>query len=90
MKALYLSFADDDGFKGVILVRTDDLMAALTTTHILGINPGGEVLSMGIPEQCVEDIPEDKFLKLLSLQELEQLFGEMVHFSELIGDKPCH
>ncbi len=46
----WLSFADEDGFRGVCIVRARGLVPAIARTHLLGINPGGEVQGAELPE----------------------------------------
>lgn len=43
----YLSFADDSGFLGGAFVPAADFDSALAKTHLLRINPGGEVRGGG-------------------------------------------
>lgn len=48
----WLSFCDPDApegsqFLGVAVVQAPTLPAAITRSHVLGVNPGGEVASMG-------------------------------------------
>jgi hypothetical protein len=45
----WLSFAAEDGFRGVIITEALGLSHALKKTHRLGINPGGEVRALPIP-----------------------------------------
>jgi hypothetical protein len=47
----WLSFADDAGFRGVVLVRGASDTKAIRLAHALGCNPGGEVLSAEIPDE---------------------------------------
>jgi hypothetical protein len=48
----WLSFADDDGFRGVCIVEAMDMIAAVKLTHALGINPGGEVRGAPFPDRA--------------------------------------
>ncbi len=43
---VWLSFADESGWLGGCVVETQSLAAAITKTHLLGINPGGEIESV--------------------------------------------
>jgi hypothetical protein len=52
---LWMSFADPgrpvgQRFLGVIIIDAPGLATATTMTHTMGINPGGEIQSMEIPE----------------------------------------
>jgi hypothetical protein len=40
----YLSFADDSGFLGGVILQADDFLSAVMEASVRGINPGGEVL----------------------------------------------
>lgn len=47
----YLSFADDSGFLGGVIVRSYGFLTAIQRATDLGINPGGEVMSTPIRER---------------------------------------
>lgn len=49
----WLSFADEDGFRGVVIVRACGLLHAVRTANKLEINPGGEVLGYPLPDNFV-------------------------------------
>ena len=80
----WLSFTDADRsegqqFLGVIVTRAWSLKAAITWTHVLGINPGGGVLSIQLDQSesdQVRQLPRDQ---LLSRAQLEQLGIELTH-----------
>lgn len=62
---MYLSFCDLDKpkgtqFLGVCIVDADNIIAAVTLAHILGINPGGEVVGV----EFHRPIP-DKYMNVL-------------------------
>lgn len=44
----YLSFADEE-FNGAVIIRAHGIADATMKTHVLGINPGGQVISVPIP-----------------------------------------
>lgn len=46
----WLSFADDDGFLGAVLTQAKGFINAVQKTHDLGINPGGEVKAVQLPD----------------------------------------
>lgn len=48
-KTWWLSFADDDGSRGVCVVDAPDILGATFKAHALGINPGGSVHGVEIP-----------------------------------------
>ena len=45
----WLSFAAADGFRGVVLTRAGSFIEANQKTHMLGVNPGGEVRGFEVP-----------------------------------------
>lgn len=45
----WVSFADEDGFRGACIVRAHGLVTATMETHRRGINPGGSVQTMPFP-----------------------------------------
>ena len=76
----WLSFADPERpegsqFLGAALVKEQVLEDAMTRSHVLGINPGGEVKALGpIP---VEHLPANAPLdQLLSRSDMEGLGWE--------------
>lgn len=74
----WLSFADParpvgDEFLGVAIVPGVDFMHAIEGAHLLGCNPGGEVL--GYP--CLAP-PPDARCRLLSKEEMYRLFPDTV------------
>lgn len=51
MKTLYISFADDDGWRGCVLVESDAPMdEILRECWRRGCNPGGDVMSFEVPD----------------------------------------
>ena len=73
---LYLSFANASGFLGGVVLWTHGVTHALRRCRELGINPGGEVLSIRILDG---KIPPTEFCeKLLTQEEIEAAFGECV------------
>lgn len=61
----YLSFADERGFLGGLFVRADSLSEALTRSHLLGLNPGGEVQGDELPAAAVAQLPPEFVEKLM-------------------------
>ena len=64
----YLSFCDPDApegsqFLGVAIVEAPTFLAAVTRSHVLGCNPGGQVASMGpIPAEGIAEEWRDRLL----------------------------
>jgi hypothetical protein len=88
----WLSFVKDDENIGCCNVSAIDMQAAIIKTHILGINPGGEVLVIEIPEL---ELPENKLISKAELVALdyknaEQVAEELnIDVEQLPGDYVC-
>lgn len=81
MARFWLSFADDDGFRGVVLTEAPGFLEAVSKCNLLGINPGGQVYG---PE-CPDDfhIPPQAMDRLLSKEEVYQFFPDAKTVYEL-------
>jgi hypothetical protein len=67
----YLSFADDTGFLGGVIVRSYGFLTSIQRATELGINPGGEVMSTPIPRKDLWRVPTDLRNRLLSADEVQ-------------------
>lgn len=79
MPLFYLSFAGDDSWLGCIHIEAENVFDAITKTHILKINPGGEIAIVELPAQAIEECPysiKDNLNRLISLEEFEKLNQE--------------
>ena len=76
----YLSFADEE-FKGAVFVRATGMLDAVREAHVLGINPGGEVIGIEIEDETIAMLPAPEFReRLLTKADLFKLWpDEMVH-----------
>lgn len=79
MTWFYFSFTDPDlpegeQFLGGLYIDGADLADALTRSHGLGVNPGGQVAVVEIPaeaqEQMDANVPEDMRRRLLTKEEV--------------------
>lgn len=52
----WLSFAGDGGFLGVVVVQGYGIVDAVSRSHELEANPGGEVQGLLIPLECVPPV----------------------------------
>ena len=77
----YLSFVDDDGFRGGVIIEAPGFVTAVHRTHELHISPGGEVAGAPIPEGQVPTA--DFHERLLSLEELTTVWGAMTRLSDM-------
>lgn len=68
----YLSFCDGE-FLGAAIVLASGMAHAVARCHQLGINPGGQVLGLPLPEPP----PRGARDRLLDKKGVERLFGPM-------------
>ena len=83
MASFWLSFCSDSDlpegsqFLGACIVPGDDVLSAVQAAHMLGCNPGGEVVGHPVPpgmDQYVEDRWRNR---LMTRAECEQFDREM-------------
>lgn len=71
----YMSFVDpaEDKFLGGLYVQGNTIEAALTRSHLLGLNPGGEIQTVGpiTHARIKEHVPPDQWERLLTKAEVE-------------------
>lgn len=65
-RLFYLSFADENGWRGAIVTLAHGITDAMQKTHRLNINPGGEVACWPIPDGLWSRV-NPKMLDLLLL-----------------------
>lgn len=76
-KQYYMSFCDPNKPQGqqflgaIVVYDIDNVGDGATKAHILGINPGGEVLGGEIPEDKI--VPDEFCNRLLSADEARNL-----------------
>lgn len=75
--AFWLSFVRDGKFRGALIIHADDFTEALTRSHLMKLNPGGEVAGKFIPARWAADIPEHWKNRLLSRTDIEQFDRKM-------------
>jgi hypothetical protein len=89
----YMSFADDSGWLGSAYVEGDDLELALTWSHVLGINPGGEVAAVGpVPKSWVKPTHLNVLIKdPEEIENAEKLFTQaLVSVRDGLGPSRMH
>lgn len=70
----YLSYADDGGWNGAVVVRGSDVISAAGEAHRLGISPGGQVVGVALP-RC--QVPDARFLdRLLTYEEVSSFWPD--------------
>lgn len=75
MTRFWLSFADSERpkgtqFLGVVIVDAGSFIEAVRLTHVLGLNPGGEVRGTELPDDAPPVAPRN-MRRLLSREEIE-------------------
>jgi hypothetical protein len=80
----YLSFADDERFRGACVVEASDFLSAVMVTHVHRINPGGQVLGGEIPP---DRIPAERFRnRLLSKADVTEMEPDSMSLGEWEAD----
>lgn len=78
----YLSFANDERLLGAILMRGTDLVEMVKRAHRLGVNPGGQVLAVVVPDELAVKIGPESLDRLLSIDEIETILGPIETLGE--------
>jgi hypothetical protein len=73
----WLSFADNDGFRGAVIIHGEDFLTALMECNMRKINPHGECQGAEFSEEGAQKIPEHWKNRILSHEECEQFDREM-------------
>ena len=88
---MYLSFADEK-FNGVVVIMAHGIVDAISKTHRLGINPGGQVMCVDMPEYVIAQVPEDCRTRLLSDKDVRRIWPDAKtireHERERASSKP--
>jgi hypothetical protein len=79
MNHWYLSFGLNS-MTGACVVAGETLSDAIQRSHELGINPGGAVLALHVPDRDACSLPHDR---LLNLKELHD-YGPLISWEELL------
>ena len=67
----WLSFADETGFRGVVITHAANFMAAHLAVTMLGLNPGGEVRGFPYP---AGEVPEPGDVgRLLTREDMDRI-----------------
>jgi hypothetical protein len=76
----YLSFADESGWKGACIVPAAGILTAVLVCNRLGINPGGEVLAIPVPDHVAPLLPRETVGRLLTIKDMDRYFDGVVNF----------
>lgn len=71
----WISFADDDDFRGACLIEADDFDDALGKTWALESNPGGEVQATELEDATAENVAPYELNRLYSKADMDDLGG---------------
>ena len=82
----YLSFADESGFLGGVILQADNFFSAVVGASGRGINPGGEVLGCELAGMSILDKPQS-LNRLLCKEEVLDYFADKGGAKRL-GDLP--
>lgn len=80
----YLSYADETKFRGGIIIAAHGFTGAAYMANILKFSPGGQVTGVPVPPGKLP--PEWYRNRLLTLEELNEIWGDMTKLSELEGE----
>lgn len=83
---VYISFADDGGFRGGVIIQSPDHPGlACTEAHRRKINPGGQAMVLGIPDGKV---PEEKWRnRLLTKAQVMEMWPDSKRLGDMeVGD----
>lgn len=87
----WLSFSDEQACLGVAIVDGDDVVEATMRAHMLGINPGGQVLGIPVPPDdpdAVASVEQYGTDRLISVAELKAAGEKSIREAEDDGDIP--
>jgi hypothetical protein len=76
VKLWYFSFAGEEGFRGGLIIHAKSFCGAVTLSHRLGVNPGGELQGMEIAGEIAATVDAKWIGRLLSRTELEAMDAE--------------
>lgn len=69
----YCSFAGEEGFRGAVITEGDGGPTMVMKMHLLGINPGGEILMHPFPT----NVPNKWKDRLLTKEDIMRFDAEM-------------
>jgi hypothetical protein len=76
MELWYLSFADEEGWRGCCFVHATDLLSAVSEAYRLKCNLGGEVLGMPVSAQEPQP-PAERIGHLLQLEDIRAIWPDV-------------
>lgn len=82
----YLSFADEDGFRGGVFIEAHGVVSAAEKASELGINPGGEVACWGPVPPPVDSAMN----RLLSKEEVKATPPKDISIEDIADERHLH
>jgi hypothetical protein len=82
-----LTFFGDDGFRGVVILRAPSLDSALSLSHLLKLNPGGNVTIAQLPAGLHEDLLSLHSKRLLGQREADELQAKLVTTTQISSER---
>ena len=73
----WLSYADDSGFKGAVMVEANNLVSACIASRIMHLSPGGQVRGVEFPGDAATMVPDHWKNRLLSKEDVSRFDREM-------------
>jgi ABC-type proline/glycine betaine transport system ATPase subunit len=92
MSLMYCSCVGEEGFRGAFIVKAKDLRRAVKVANRLGINPGGEIMGVDVPDDIAAHPATKKYMnRLLTREEIAKHDFEMGSDKgpKRLGDLPC-
>lgn len=68
----WLSFADERGFLGAVVVPGSSFLEAVTAASLLGVNPGGEVQGVEIPGETSDPFTPGRLYSKAEINEIDK------------------
>lgn len=78
-----LTFFGDEEFRGVVILRAPSLDSALSLSHLLKLNPGGNVAIAQLPAGFHEELLSLHSKRLLGQREADELQAKLVTTSQI-------
>ena len=77
MSTFWLSYADDAGFRGAVIIDGADFLGACAESRRRGLSPGGQVAGVALDFGIAELIPAEHRNRRLDRREVDLLEAKM-------------
>lgn len=68
----WLSYADDNGFRGVVITRAYNFIGACLRAKQLGVSPGGQTQGFPLPPEAEAEIKPADLDRCLTEEEIKE------------------